>query len=246
MVEVEGLVKRFHTPEGVVEAVNGVSFQATPGMVFGLLGPNGAGKTTTLRMLVTLLVPDEGTARLCGHDVRTDPAAVRASIGYLSSSTGLYGRLTSREMLIYFGRLQGVDRAPERADALIEQLELGDFAHRRCDRLSTGQKQRVNIARALVHDPPVLILDEPTAGLDVIAAQTLLRFIEAARDQGRCVLFSTHIMSEAERLCDQIAIIHRGRVLAAGTLPELRVATGEHYLESIFLKLVEGPEGSPA
>ncbi len=241
MIEVDGLVKRFYTPDPVV-AVGGVSFRAEPGEIFGLLGPNGAGKTTTLRMLSTLIQPDEGTARLGGHDIREAPEEVRASIGYLSTTTGLYGRLTAREMLIYFARLQGVADPKGRAEQLIERFGIGDFANQRCERLSTGMGQKVSIARAIVHDPPILIMDEPTTGLDVLVSQTLLGFIEEAKEAGRCVLFSTHIMSEAERLCDRIAIIHKGEIRANGTLDELRAQTGEHYLERIFIKVVGGRE----
>ncbi len=238
MIEVQDLVKRFAT-DRIVTAVDHVSFKAEPGQVFGLLGPNGAGKTTTLRILSTLLNRDSGTASICGHDVSSAQAEVRSSIGFLSGSTGNYGRLTAREMILYFARIQGVPDAARRTDELIARFEIGDFAHQRCDRLSTGMKQKVSIARAIVHDPPVLILDEPTTGLDVIVSQTFLRFIEEARADGRCVLFSTHIMSEAERLCDRIAIIHNGRILAIGTLDELREQTGERYLESVFIRLVE-------
>ena len=243
MIEVDGLVKRFYTPDPVV-AVDHVSFRAAPGEIFGLLGPNGAGKTTTLRMLSTLLQPDEGTARLGGFDIRTQSAQVRSAIGYLSTTTGLYGRLTAREMLVYFARLQGVAEPRRRAEELIERFGIGDFAGQRCERLSTGMGQKVSIARAIVHDPPILIMDEPTTGLDVLVSQTLLGFIEEARDAGRCVLFSTHIMSEAERLCDRIAIIHQGRIRASGTLEELRALTGEHYLEQIFIRVVgdDAPE----
>ena len=243
MIEVEGLVKRFYTPDPV-QAVGGVSFSAERGEIFGLLGPNGAGKTTTLRMLATLLQPDEGTARLGGYDIRTQSAQVRSSIGYLSTTTGLYGRLTAREMLVYFARLQGVPEPKRRAEELIERFGIGDFATQRCERLSTGMKQKVSIARAIVHDPPILIMDEPTTGLDVLVSQTLLGFIEEARDAGRCVLFSTHIMSEAERLCDRIAIIHKGRIRASGTLEELRAQTGQHYLEQIFIQVVGGQDAS--
>ncbi len=243
MIEVEGLTKRFYDPAEVL-AVDGVSFGCGPGEVFGLLGPNGAGKTTTLRMLATLLAPDEGVARLAGHDVREDPEAVRRTLGYLSGNTGLYGRLTCREMIDYFARLQGVPEPERRTAELIERFGLGDFANRRCDRLSTGNKQKVSIARAIVHDPPILIFDEPTSGLDVIVAQTVLEFIEEVRADGRCVLYSTHIMSEAERLCDRIGILHRGRLLAIGSLDELRAESGERYLESIFLHFVRR-EGEP-
>ena len=243
MIEVQELVKRFYTPREVV-AVDHVSFRCAPGEVFGLLGPNGAGKTTTLRMLVTLLTPDAGTVRLAGHDVTTHPAEARASVGYLATTTGLYGRLTPRELLRYFGRLQGVADPAARAEQLLERFDIGGFADRPCERLSTGMKQKVSIARALVHEPPILILDEPTNGLDVLVAQALLSFIEEARAEGRCVLFSTHIMSEAERLCDRIAILHAGRILANGTLEELRDATGEHYLERIFVHFVEASQAA--
>ncbi len=238
MITVTELRKRFYTP-APVEAVDGVSFSCAAGQVFGLLGPNGAGKTTTLRMLATLLQPDGGTAVLAGHDVRTAPQEVRRSIGYLATTTGLYERLTAREMIHYFARLQGVHDPDGRTLELMAQFDITEFAHVRCGRLSTGMKQKVSIARAIVHDPPILILDEPTTGLDVLVSQTLLRFIEESRDAGRCVLLSTHIMSEAERLCDRLAIIHRGRICAQGTLDELRERTGEHYLEQIFVKLTD-------
>lgn len=239
MIRARDLVKRFAADSEVITAVDHVSFDAVAGEVFGLLGPNGAGKTTTLRMLATLLTPDEGSAEIAGHDVQTEPDAVRRSIGYLSTSTGLYGRLTARELLTYFAQLQGIASPAERVDQLMEQFEITDYANKRCDSLSTGMKQKVSIARALVHDPPVLILDEPTAGLDVIVSQTFLQFIESARDDGKCVLFSTHVMSEAERLCDRIGIIHSGRLLDIGTLDELRERTGERYLERVFIELVE-------
>ncbi len=241
MIIVEGLTKRFHSPR-VVTAVDRVSFRCEAGAVFGLLGPNGAGKTTTLRMLATLLAPDEGRAVLAGHDVRSEPQAVRGSIGYLSTTTGLYGRLTAREMIAYFARLQGVANPSRRTEELIERFSIGPFAHVRCDRLSTGMRQKVSIARAVVHDPPILILDEPTAGLDVLVARTFLELVEQARDDGHCVLFSTHIMSEAERLCDRIAILYQGRILANDSLDALRQDTGQRYLEDIFVQYVERAE----
>lgn len=237
MVVLDDLHKRFYAPEPV-DAVQGVSLVGRAGEVVGLLGPNGAGKTTTLRMLVTLITPDRGTVTVDGIDANQDPAAVRARLGFLSASTGLYGRLTAREMIHHFAVLQGVSEPGARTEALISRFDITDFADQRCDRLSTGQRQKTSIARALVHDPPVLILDEPTLGLDVLVAQTLLKFVEEARDQGRCVIYSTHIMSEAERLCDRIAVIHGGRVLAFGTLAELQERTGRHYLEDVFLALV--------
>lgn len=238
MIVVDGLTKCFHGPEPLT-AVDGISFRCAPGQVFGLLGPNGAGKTTTLRMLATLLTPDAGTAHLDGHEVREDPAGVRGAIGYLSASTGLYGRLTAREMIAYFARLQGVADPEARTAELVARFGIGPFAHVRCERLSTGMRQKVSIARAVVHRPPILILDEPTSGLDVLVARSFLDFVEQARDEGHCVLYSTHIMSEAERLCDRLAILHRGRILAEGSLGELRDATGLRYLEDIFVHCVE-------
>ncbi len=238
MIEVRGLGKTFHRPDPIV-AVDGVGFHCEPGEVVGLLGPNGAGKTTTLRILATLLSPDVGSAAVAGHDVVEEPDQVRRSIGYLSASTGLYPRLTARETLTYFAELHQVPDAGRRVDALMERFEIGPFAHVRCDRLSTGMKQKVSIARAIVHDPPVLIFDEPTLGLDVLVAQTLLAFIEERRAAGRTVLFSTHVMREAERLCDRIAIIHKGRILAEDTLDGLRARTGETDLEQVFVQLVE-------
>jgi sodium transport system ATP-binding protein len=190
-------------------------------------------------MLTTLIRPDEGTAIIDGHDICDDPAGVRGAIGYLSTSTGLYGRLTAEEMIRYFAELQGVEEPARRTAELLDRLDIRPFAGQRCDRLSTGMKQKVSIARAIVHDPPVLILDEPTNGLDVLVAQTVLGFIEQSREAGRAVLLSTHIMSEAQRLCDRIAIIHGGRILALGTLEALRDQSGERELERIFVRLVE-------
>jgi sodium transport system ATP-binding protein len=240
LIEITNISKTFYTPDPV-HAVQSVSLQCHAGEIFGLLGPNGAGKTTLLRMVSTLLKPDSGQARIAGIDVCEAPARVRGSIGFLSTSTGLYERLTAREMIEYFARLQGVEQPKIRTQALIERLSIQDFADQRCGQLSTGMKQKVSIARAIVHDPPVLIFDEPTTGLDVIVAQTLLEFIREARDEGRCILFSTHIMSQAERLCDRFAIIDGGQIRANGSLEELRQLTDEHYLEKIFLRVVAGP-----
>lgn len=235
MIEVDGLVKRFGTG---APAVRGVSFDAQPGEVFGLLGPNGAGKTTTLRMVATLLQPDEGRIVVAGYDARAAPEGVRRHLGYLSASTALYPRLTARELLTYFARLQGVERPRRRVSVVMERFGIQDLASVRCDRLSTGMRQKVAIARSVIHDPPVLVLDEPTSGLDVLVAQTFLEFVEESRAAGRCVVYSTHTMSEAERLCDRIGVLHEGRLYACGSLPELRALTGEHYLEAIFLALV--------
>lgn len=241
MILTEGLTKRFVDHKGnAVLAVDDVSFTAHPGRVFGLLGVNGAGKTTTLRMLSTVLTPTSGRAEIDGADVVKDPDAVRARIGFLSTSTALYGRLTPRETLAYFGGLYGLQGAALRAriDESIDRLEIGAFADRLCDKLSTGQKQRVSIARATLHDPPVLFFDEPTAGLDVVASQAVLEVIESARTRGKTIVFSTHIMSEVERLCDDVAVIHDGRIVGQGSAEELKASTGEATLEAAFLKLV--------
>ncbi|MEM9160104.1 MAG: ATP-binding cassette domain-containing protein, partial [Verrucomicrobiota bacterium] len=229
---------------GLVKAVNGVSFECRPGQIFGLLGANGAGKTTTLRMLATLLEPTLGSANVAGFDVVKQPEEVRRHIGFLSSGTALYGRLTAREMIEYFGRLNGIRGAAlkERVDLLVEQLEIGEFQSGRCDKLSTGQKQRVSIARSIIHEPPVMIFDEPTNGLDVMTSQTIMRFIQQCKEEGLTVVFSTHIMSEVERLCDDIAIIHKGIVATHGTVEQLREQTGEGILENAFLKIVKETE----
>jgi sodium transport system ATP-binding protein len=241
VIEVENLGKHFRGAHGaLVHAVNGVSFRCQPGRVYGLLGANGAGKTTTLRMLATLLEPTGGSARVAGHDVRRDAPAVRSSIGFLSAATALYGRLTALEMTEYFGRLHGLDgdKLRGRVKDIFARLEI-DFGDRRCDTLSTGMKQKVSIARTLVHDPPVMIFDEPTLGLDVMTARAIVGFIRDCRAMGKTVIFSTHVMSEAEKLCDTIGIIHRGRVLAEGTLDELRNRYQQHDLEEIFVRAVE-------
>jgi sodium transport system ATP-binding protein len=240
MIETRGLGKRFVDPEGrPVHAVSGVSFKVEPGEIVGLLGPNGAGKTTTMRMLATLISPDEGSATVAGHDVVGAPAEVRRSIGYLSANTGLFGRLTPREVLVYIAALQGCTDGEARAEALLDRFDIRRFASTPCDRLSTGMKQKVSIARAVVHDPPVLIFDEPTSGLDVLVAQELFAFLEAARERGRCVIYSTHAMGEAERLCDRLVVIHQGCVLATGTLEALRQETGRERLEDVFLALLK-------
>lgn len=241
MIEVMGIGKTFQDKKrGAVNAVKNVSFTAHPGEIFGVLGPNGAGKTTLLRMLATILQPTSGTATIGGFDIRQQPQKVRKNIGFLTGSAGLYERLTPREVLTYFGELNGLrpDVIQTRIDELTKTLEMGEFIDRRCDKLSTGQKQRTSIARAILHDPPVLFFDEPTSGLDIMAARTVVRFIRRCRDEGRTVIFSTHIMSEVETLCDRIAIIYKGEVSAIGTLSELREQTGETAFENVFLRLI--------
>ncbi len=239
MIEARALTKIFPGGKsGPVRAVDEVSFAADGGQVFGLLGLNGAGKTTTLRMLATVLKPTSGTATIAGYDIATAGDQVRQRMGYLSGDTRLYDRLTVREVLIYFGQLEGLaaGEAARKADILIQRFALGPFAGRRVGQLSTGLKQRVNLARALIYDPPVLILDEPTAGLDVLGAREVGGLIREVRDEGRCVLFSTHVMHEAARLCDRVAIIHRGRILAQGAPADL--AAGHEDLEEAFATMV--------
>ena len=220
--------------------MDGVSFGCRPGEVFGLLGANGAGKTTTLRMLSTILRPSAGRALVMGHDVVTDPESVRASLGFYSASTALYPRLTARETLEFFARVNRYpsERVASRVAELVERFGITEFQGARVEKLSSGMKQKVSIARTVVHDPPVLIFDEPTVGLDVINALEMVSVIQALKEEGKTIIFSTHIMSEAERLCDRVAIIHRGQVLASGSLAEHRRATGKHYLEDIFVHYV--------
>ena len=243
MIEARGLSKRFQDKKrGEIRAVDNVSFTCQPGKIYGLLGANGAGKTTTLRMLATILEPTDGTAIICGHDVVDDPEKARANIGFLSTGTALYPRLSSQELVEYFGRLNGLDEATlkKRVDDIFNRLEMNDFRDRRCDKLSTGMKQKTSIARTLVHDPPVMIFDEPTTGLDVMTARTIINFISECRERGKAIIFSTHIMSEVERLCDFIGIIHDGKLLAEGTVSELRAEYAEHNIEEIIVKVV-GP-----
>jgi len=250
MVRTTELKKQFSDAKGRwVKAVDGVSMEAKPGQVFGLLGVNGAGKTTMLRLLSTVLQPTSGSGEVAGFDIVTQSEQVRASIGFMSTSTALYGRLTPIETLRFFGGLYGLTGRDleKRIGASVERLGIGDFADRLCDKLSTGQKQRVSIARTLLHDPPVLFFDEPTAGLDVLTSQSVLGFIEEARDQGKTVVFSTHAMSEAERLCNHVAVIHDGVIKGEGTVQELLQATGTNSMEKAFLRLVESEsEGSKA
>jgi sodium transport system ATP-binding protein len=241
MIEARNLSKQFQDKKrGVVRAVENVSFRCQPGQIYGLLGANGAGKTTTLRMLATILEPTGGTAVVAGYDIVEQPEKVRASVGFLSTATALYARLTAQEMVEYFGRLYGMDEPAlkRRIDELFARLEMNDFRDRRCDKLSTGMKQKVSIARTLVHDPPVMIFDEPTLGLDIMTARTIVGFIRECRQHGKTVIFSTHIMSEVEKLCDIIGIIDGGRLLAEGTLGELRRRYAEQDLEEIFVKVV--------
>jgi sodium transport system ATP-binding protein len=245
MIHVQHLTKTYDDLQrGRFVAVDAVSFTVNKGEIFGLLGPNGAGKTTVLRILSTVLSPTAGVANVAGHDVVTDPAAVRRNIGFVSNNTAIYDRMTAWEMVEYFGRLHGMNAAHlrERLETLFTQLRMNDFRDVPGAKMSTGMKQKVSIARAMVHDPPVLIFDEATLGLDVLVARNLLAVIRSLRDAGKCLIFSTHIMSEVERLCDRTAIMHRGRILDTGTLEELRERHDEQDFEELFFGLLSRHE----
>jgi len=242
MIEAINLTKVFRDRKGgEIRAVDGIHFRCQPCQIYGLLGANGAGKTTTLRLLATILRPTGGSASVAGFDIQKEPDKVRAHVGFLSTATALYGRLTARETVEYFGRLNGLSGEPlrRRVGELFALLGIDEFGERRCEKLSTGMKQKVSIARTLVHDPPVMIFDEPTLGLDVMAARTIAGFIRDCRSRGRTVIFSSHVMSEVQKLCDRIGIIHNGRLLAEGTMAELRQRTGQADLEEIFVQTVE-------
>lgn len=241
MIEVSHLAKSF----GKVVALKDVSFEAADGAITGLLGPNGAGKTTTLRILYTLMGPDHGIARVDGVDVAADPVGVQRRLGVLPDSRGLYGRLTSRENVRYFGRMHGLKGAEleSRIDELVALLDMGEIADRRVEGFSQGQRVKVAIARALVHRPQNIVLDEPTNGLDVLATRAMRTIIRRLRDEGRCVLFSTHIMQEVAALCDRIVVVARGESVAAGTPDELRRATGCDTLEDAFVAAIGTAEG---
>jgi sodium transport system ATP-binding protein len=241
MIEARLLTKVFRDKKrGEIRGADGVSFRVEPGRIYGLLGANGAGKTTTLRMLATLLKPTSGTAVVAGYDVVREPDKVRANVGFLATSTALYARLTAREMITYFGRLNGL-REPalrERVRLLADELDMHDFLDRRCEKLSTGMKQKTSIARTIIHDPQVMIFDEPTLGLDVMTARSIVRFVRECRGRGKTVIYSTHVMSEAEKLCDVVGIIHEGAIRAEGTVAELKERTGETDLEECFVRIV--------
>ena len=245
MIEVRDLHKSFSTKTGLVKAVQGVSFSARDGEITGLLGPNGAGKTTTLRMLYTLMAPDSGSVQVDGLDAARDAEAVRRRLGVLPDARGVYKRLTARENIAYFGRLHGMSEAAiaQRSDALIEALGMQDVADRQTEGFSQGQRTKTAIARALVHDPRNVVLDEPTNGLDVMTTRGLREFLRQLRAEGRCVVFSSHIMQEVAALCDRIVVIAQGRVVAAGTADELRAQTGEDNLEDAFVKAIGSDEG---
>jgi sodium transport system ATP-binding protein len=247
VIHVEELGKRFlDYQRGWVSAISDISFECTPGAIFGLLGPNGAGKTTTLRILSTVLKPSSGRAIVAGHDVLADPAAVRSSIGYMSASTGIYDRMSAWELVEFFGHLYGMsrDHLRQRMETIFEWLKMNDFRDVLGAKMSTGMKQKVSIARTIVHDPPVLIFDEPTSGLDVLVARVVLQKILELRDLGKTIVFSTHSMHEVEKLCSRVAIIHKGRVQAEGAPHALLEQFDQPDLEELFFYLVERSESS--
>jgi len=241
MIQVNSLYKSF----GAVQALRGVSFTAPDGHITGLLGPNGAGKTTTLRILYTLLRPDRGSASIDGYDTVSQSLEVQSHIGVLPESHGLYPRLTARENIRYYGQLRGLygDRLEQKIDQLIDLLEMNDFAERRSDGFSSGQRGKVAIARSLVHDPSNVLLDEPTNGLDVISTRSMRTFIKRLSEEGKCVLFSSHIMQEVSALCDNIIILHKGEVVASGTPEELLRTTGQSNIEDAFVSAIGSEEG---
>jgi len=241
MINVEGLSKSF----GNVQAVKNVSFSAPDGQITGLLGPNGAGKSTTLRMLYTLLKPETGSAQIDGFDVREKPIEVQKRIGVLADARGLYPRLTSRENIRYYGKLHGLEGAAleSQIDVLLTMLDMQSIADRKTEGFSTGEKLKVAIARTLVHNPQNILLDEPTNGLDVMSTRAMRQFILRLRDEGKCVLFTSHIMQEVAALCDQIVIISQGSVSAHGSPDELRKQTGKENLEDAFVAVIGSEEG---
>jgi sodium transport system ATP-binding protein len=241
MILAEDLTKDFpDLKRGQVRALGGVSFEIPAGEIFGLLGPNGAGKTTCLRILSTVLQPTSGVARVADFDVTEYPADVRRRIGFMSNNTGIYDRMTSREMVQYFGRLYGMeeDVLDARIEEIFDVLQMNEIRDRLGSKLSTGNKQKVSIARTIVHDPPVMIFDEPTSGLDVLVARSVLETIDSLRDQGKCIIFSTHIMREVEKLCDRVAVIHRGEILAMGSIEELIDQHEQPDVEELFFELI--------
>lgn len=239
MIIVNDLEKDF----GDFKAVNKVSFEVKKGEIFGLLGPNGAGKTTTLRMLAGLITPSAGDVDICGYKL-DNTYQIKSNIGFLTGTTGLYGRLTPIETLDYFGTLNHLEEKykKERIDYLIDLFKMDDFKDKWCQKLSTGQKQRVSIARTILHNPPVLIFDEPTSGLDIISGEIILDFIKESKKQDKAIIFSTHHMSEAEYLCDRLGLIYKGKKIAEGSISELKILSGENSLREVFLNLINKNE----
>ncbi|MBU0708565.1 ATP-binding cassette domain-containing protein [Patescibacteria group bacterium] len=237
LVKVENLTKTF----GKITALKGINFQAHKGEIFGLLGPNGAGKTTAIRVIATVLTPTTGSAVVAGFDICNQPVEVRKNIGVLTTETGVYERFTGRENLKYFGELFNIprDQLTNRLNELIELFKMNEFIDRRAGEYSTGMKQKLAIARSIIHDPQIIIFDEPTAGLDVLASQTVLNFMRQARELGKCVILSTHRLSDAERLCDRAAIIHQGKIVGVDEISRLMEISGTNNLEDAFLQLIK-------
>ncbi len=244
MIHVRGLTKNYRDLAGDFIALNDISFDAMPGQVYGLLGPNGAGKTTALRILSTVLKPTAGTATVNGFEVSDQSGQVRHQIGFVSTNTAIYDRMTAWEMVQYFGQLYGMDadHLQIRMESLFERFQMNELRNMLGSKMSTGMKQKVNIARAMIHNPPVLIFDEATLGLDILVARQVLSTVEQLRDQGKCIIFSSHIMSEVQRLCDRVAIMNRGEILAEGTITELAHEHGEEDLEELFFQLISQSE----
>lgn len=249
MIEVQNLSKVFDDyKRGPVAAVDDISFKCNPGEIFGLLGPNGAGKTTTLRMLSTVLKPSSGRAVIAGYDVLADPQKVRENIGFMSNATAIYDRMTAWETVEFFGRLNGLPKPllKERMEETFDWLQMNSFRDMLGGKLSTGMKQKVSIARTIIHDPPVLIFDEPTSGLDVLVSRVLLQKIRELRDRGKTIILSTHSMHEVMRLCQRVGIIHRGRLQALGTIQDLLKEHGQPDLEELFFHLVDKADAAAA
>ena len=250
MIVANGLTKIFHDPKrgGEFRAVDAVSFTCHPGRIFGLLGPNGAGKTTTLRILSTTLVPTAGSASVDGVDVTIDPAAARQRLGFCTGTTGIYERMTPVEMIRYFGRLYGLpdEQLERRVEELLELFDMQGFRDTPNGKLSAGMRQKVSLARTIVHDPAVLVFDEPTVSLDVLVARTVTEFVADCRERGRTVILSTHIMAEVEKLCDDVAILHEGRILDQGTVEEVKARNGKHSIEDLFFSLIDACAAKPS
>jgi ABC-2 type transport system ATP-binding protein/sodium transport system ATP-binding protein len=240
MLRVQSLTKRFEIDGGTLTALDNVSFEIHAGEVFGLLGPNGAGKTTTMRIILGLLEPDEGFTEVDGVRTGTDPMAVKAKLGFVSANDGVYPWLTVREMLLYFADLYGVEvgLAEQRCESLADMMDIGHLLDRRAGELSTGQRQRVTLVRGLIHDPPVMLLDEPTRGLDVVGVQTIFDYIDLLRRGGKAVVVCTHRLEEAERLCDRFGLLYNGQLRYCGTLDEIKQASGHLSLVDIFVDLI--------
>jgi sodium transport system ATP-binding protein len=250
MIQVEGLTKRFelsrkqqkeyNTKDKIAVAVDNISFECAPGRVFSLLGPNGAGKTTTMRMLSTIFKPSEGKITIAGVDAVNQPQEARRKIGFLTGSTGLYARLTPNELITYFGKLYGVEMnvLQQRKEELFTLLDMHEFQNKQIGKLSTGMKQKVSISRTMIHDPEVVVFDEPTSGLDVITAENIIKLIKDCKDKGKTVIFSSHIMSEVDLLCDDMAIIHKGKLLFSGTMESFRSSMQAENLTAEFIRIV--------